>query len=93
MDGLRFRIYAIFRSTERPNGPEKSKPNRSPEMLRAELNADWRRYVPLSPRFITTVICLPIAAVIRLLHSRNMIGSDGSSMARMGNIAILLTGA
>jgi hypothetical protein len=30
----------IFRSAERPNGPEKNKPNGSPDMLRAEMNPD-----------------------------------------------------
>ena len=35
----------IFRFVEQPDGPEKNKPNRSPEMLRAEMNADIFRSV------------------------------------------------
>jgi hypothetical protein len=41
LDGrLEISDLPIFRSAERPNGPKKNKPNRSPEMLRAEMNAD-----------------------------------------------------
>ena len=94
LDGrLEISDLPIFRSAERPNGPKKNKPNRSPEMLRAEMNADWRRCIAQSTFYNDRDSSLDRGGNLSFAHQKYDPGSDGSSMARLGNIATLLTSA